>query len=69
MQAIEVTYAKHSDAISEALPHLITHSRSGLAGLLAAQRAVAAAGMQSCLRPRLLSEQSTDSNRLLSEVQ
>ena len=45
VQAIEGTYAKHSDAVSEALPHLVTHSRSVLAGLLAAQRAVASAGM------------------------
>jgi len=44
VQAIECTYTKHSDAVSEALPHLVTHSRSVLAGLLAAQRAVAAAG-------------------------
>ncbi len=45
VQAIEGTYGKHSDAVSEALPHLVTHSRSLLAGLLAAQRAVAAAGL------------------------
>ena len=53
VQAIEGTYAKHSDAVSEALPHLVTHSRSVLAGLLAAQRAVAAAGplLQSMLCP------------------
>ena len=31
------------DATAEALPHLVTHCRSGLVGLLAAQRAAAAA--------------------------
>lgn len=43
LKGIEGTYVRHLDGITEALPHLVTHCRSGLVGLLAAQRAAAAA--------------------------
>ena len=43
LQGIEGTYVRHFEGITEALPHLVTHCRSGLVGLLAAQRAAAAA--------------------------
>ncbi|KAK9842285.1 hypothetical protein WJX81_004630 [Elliptochloris bilobata] len=44
--ALRGAFAKHGPALAEALPHLVTHARSGLLGLLAA----AAAGVRARLR-------------------